>query len=435
MAASRKWLFKKNLRARAFGWRGSKLAISRFKEAASEIRSAAKSDPVAAGDGSVWLMERIWPAFQDIDTSSGALGTAVARTLSELIPILAGAPADHATRSKWLERLFEAVQNDGVEYLRPAEERWGEIAHYPDLINKYADRLIEMVRRAWSDHQSFQYVTGTSICLSCLLEAGRYDELQELLATRRTKFWSWHRFGAEALVRQGLWEGAIAFAEGVRDTSNSRFEDNSIDLFCEDLLIQHGHTDEAYRKYGLRATRGTTNLAIYRALVRRSLMVAWMGMGVLPMCSLERLSAARSEGTGAAIPGRERGPRGGSRRRPEGRLSGCYRTEYRHGERAGRGSLNASAMRRVCQTAFNIDPRSACKIGSVAVSMMSAVYGRQMPANGGQIDNLGAFQRQIFGCADLDVLRIRLVVLSEATIIEIESDPKFDPSGHEISMG
>ena len=269
MAASRKWLFKNKLRARAFGWRGSKLAISRLKEAASEIRSAVKSDPVAAGDGSVWLMERIWPAFQDIDTSSGALGTAVAQTLSELIPILAGAPADHATRSKWLERLFEAVQNDGVEYLGPAEERWGEIAHYPDLINKYADRLIEMVRRAWSDHQSFQYVTGTSICLSCLLEAGRYDELQELLATRRTKFWSWHRFGAEALVRQGLWEGAIAFAEGVRDTSNSRFEDNSIDLFCEDLLIQHGRTDEAYRKYGLRATRGTTNLAIYRALVRQ----------------------------------------------------------------------------------------------------------------------------------------------------------------------
>ena len=41
--------------------------------------------------------------------------------------------------------------------------------------------------------------------------------------------------------------------------------------------------------------------------------------------------------------------------------------------------------------------------------------------------NLGAFQRHIFGCADLDVLRICLVVLSEATIIEIESDPKFDP--------
>ena len=62
-------------------------------------------------------------------------------------------------------------------------------------------------------------------------------------------------------------------------------------------------------------------------------------------------------------------------------------------------------------------------MGSVAVSMMSAVHGRRMPANGGQIDNLGAFQCQFLGRADLDVLRIRLVVLSEATIIEIESDP------------
>ena len=124
------------------------------------------------------LMERIWPAFQGIDTSSGALGAAVFRTINELIPILAVAPADHTTRSKWLERLFEAAQNDGVEYLAPLEDRWGEIAQYPDLIDEYADRMIGMVRRAWADHQTFQHVIGTSICLSCLLEAGRYDELK-----------------------------------------------------------------------------------------------------------------------------------------------------------------------------------------------------------------------------------------------------------------
>jgi hypothetical protein len=121
------------------------LAINRLKEAASEINAAAKSDPVAAGGAAVSLIERILPAFQDIDTSSGALGTAVARTLAELIPIVIDAPADHATR-KWLQRLFEAVQNDGVEYLAPVEDRWGEIARYPDLINEYADRLIGMVR-------------------------------------------------------------------------------------------------------------------------------------------------------------------------------------------------------------------------------------------------------------------------------------------------
>ena len=119
MASVRKWQFKTKLRANAYGWRGSSLAIGRLKEAAVEIRSGAKSDPVAAGEGVVSLMERIWPAFQGIDTSSGALGAAVFRTLTELIPILTVAPADHATRKKWLERLFEAVQNDGVEYLAP----------------------------------------------------------------------------------------------------------------------------------------------------------------------------------------------------------------------------------------------------------------------------------------------------------------------------
>lgn len=131
--SERKWEFKTKFRARAYGWRGSRLAINRLKEATSEIKAAAKSDPVAAGGGAVSLMQRIWPAFQDIDTSSGALGTAVARTLAELIPIVIDAPADHATRSKWLERLFEAVQNDGVEYLAPVEDRWGEIGRYPDL--------------------------------------------------------------------------------------------------------------------------------------------------------------------------------------------------------------------------------------------------------------------------------------------------------------
>jgi len=268
MASVRVWQFKRKFRTNAYGWRASSLAIGRLKEAAAEIRSVAKSDPVAAGDGVVSLMERIWPAFQGIDTSSGALGAAVLRAVNELIPILTVASADHATRGKWLERLFEAVQSDGVEYLAPLEDRWGEIAQYPDLIDEYADRMIGMVRRAWADHQTFQHVIGTSICLSCLLEGGRYDELQELLATRRMKFWSSHRFGAEALVRQGFWEAAIAFAEAARSSTNPGFSEMSIDRFCEKLLIEHDRSDEAYRRYGLRAASGTTNLSVYRSLVR-----------------------------------------------------------------------------------------------------------------------------------------------------------------------
>jgi hypothetical protein len=77
MAAKYTWTFKARLRTRAFGWRGSHLACQRLKDAVTEIKKVARKEPVSASDGVVSLMERIWPAFQDIDTSSGALGGAV----------------------------------------------------------------------------------------------------------------------------------------------------------------------------------------------------------------------------------------------------------------------------------------------------------------------------------------------------------------------
>jgi hypothetical protein len=118
-----KWAFKARFRARAFGWRGSRLAIERLKQAVSEIRAVARRDPVVAADGAVSLMERLWPAFEHIDTSSGALGGAVNWALGELIPVIAAAPADAKTRDCWLDRLWRAIQDDGVSYLRLVEER------------------------------------------------------------------------------------------------------------------------------------------------------------------------------------------------------------------------------------------------------------------------------------------------------------------------
>ena len=102
MKGSHRWAFKSRFRSRAYGWRGSALASKRLKEAVSEITAVAKSDGVLAGEGIVAFSERLWPALEDIDTSSGALGSVVHRTLDDLIPILISAPADVATRSAWL---------------------------------------------------------------------------------------------------------------------------------------------------------------------------------------------------------------------------------------------------------------------------------------------------------------------------------------------
>src|ERR1019366_4750293 len=168
MPIKHKWIFKARFRTRAFGWRGSHLACRRLKEAVSEIRKVAKADPVTAGEGVVALMERIWPAFQDIDTSSGALGSAVYWTQEELLPIAISAPADRKTRDGWLARLWQAIEEDGVDYLAVVGDRWGELSGSREVASIWADRFLSLVRAAWSDPRPGGYVHGSSACLSSL---------------------------------------------------------------------------------------------------------------------------------------------------------------------------------------------------------------------------------------------------------------------------
>lgn len=131
-----KWTFKSRFRKNAYGWKGTALASKRLREAVSEIRKVAKSDPIAAADGTVSLMERIWPALQGIDGSSGALGSAVNRSLDAVIPVIVTAPADLKSRSKWLDRLYEAVCEDGVDYLSPVENEWANRMRRRDTISR-----------------------------------------------------------------------------------------------------------------------------------------------------------------------------------------------------------------------------------------------------------------------------------------------------------
>src|SRR5437867_6483639 len=104
-----KWEFKARFRRHAFGWK-SQPAIQRVKQAVSEIKKVARKDPALAADGAVAFIERISPALEHVDSSSGAIGSAVNNALAELVPIIANAPADVKTRDAWLERLFEAQQ-------------------------------------------------------------------------------------------------------------------------------------------------------------------------------------------------------------------------------------------------------------------------------------------------------------------------------------
>jgi hypothetical protein len=243
--------------AGAFGWRGSAKAIDRLNQAKSEIRAVNRADPVTAAEGVVVLTERIWPAFEHIDTSSGALGGAVRRTLENRVPVLIEAPADEPTRSHWLERLRLAILDDGVDYLASISDRFGEIAAFPTLMRLHADRDLDFIREAWADHARFSHIATATLTLSCLLEAGRHDELLALLEVRKTRLW-FEKFAAEALLRQGREDAALARAAALLDGDRQPWGRREIARFCEAILVRQGKADEAYRRFGLPTAAGNT---------------------------------------------------------------------------------------------------------------------------------------------------------------------------------
>ena len=159
-------------RTNAFGWKGSKLAIQRLKEAVKEIRKT--KDPILVAEGALLLLERMWPALQQIDSSSGALGNATNAAVHDLVRFLIDAPAEAKLRGKWLDRLWQAMEEDGVDFLYEAGERWGELCGDPATASRWVDQLRFPVELTWKEGG---YFLGTPAFLSCLLRAQRYDEV------------------------------------------------------------------------------------------------------------------------------------------------------------------------------------------------------------------------------------------------------------------
>lgn len=258
------WQFRTRFRRNAFGWK-SQPAIKRIKEAVSEIKKVARKDKVMAAEGAVLFLEKVSPALEHVDSSSGAIGTAVNNAIAALADIIAAASVDERTRDEWLERLFEAHSQDAIPYIEILADFWGELCASPGLASHWADRLIGTTRMALSPDETLRgHFHGTSACLSALYAAGRYDDLLDVLEHER--FWPYKRWAVTALAAQGKKAQAIRCAEDSRSPWASGIE---IDQLCEELLLSSGFVDEAYQRYGLRANRAGTYLAWFRAVAKK----------------------------------------------------------------------------------------------------------------------------------------------------------------------
>ncbi len=263
-AKAHRWEFKPRFRRHAFGWK-SQPPIARLRQAVSEINKIAKQNPLLAAEGAILLLERISPALERVDSSSGAIGIAVNNAIEALVPIIANAPADVKIRAAWLERLFAAHQDDQIPYIESLADHWGDLCATREVASAWADRMIDITRRAMDPAEvRGGYFHGSSACLSALYRAGRFEELYHLL--RPATIWPYKLWAVKALVAQGKLGEALRYAETCR---GPRAPHPAIDAVCEEILLSAGMVDEAYERYGVRANQGGTYLATFRAVARK----------------------------------------------------------------------------------------------------------------------------------------------------------------------
>lgn len=262
-----KWTFASRFRRQAFGWR-SQPAIERVKEAVAEIKAAAKQDPVLGAEGAVLLLEKLSPALERVDSSSGAIGTAVNNAIAALAPIIAEAPVSGQVRGKWLERLWTAIEEDDIPYIELLLEYWGELCRTPELASHWADELAIPLKLSWAEDRKrgFSLFKGTAACLSALCAAGRYHEVLALLDLAPYKYWYYRQWGVKALASMGKQAEALRYAEDSRGINEPV---GAIAAACEQILLNSGLTDEAYRRYAIEANQKTTYLATFRAIAKK----------------------------------------------------------------------------------------------------------------------------------------------------------------------
>jgi len=264
--SAHKWQFASRFRRHAFGWR-SNTPVQRIKEAITEIKQVARKEPVLAAEGAITLLEKLSPALEQVDSSSGALGSAVNKAIDTLVPIIVKADVEPKLRQRWLERLWQALQDDEMPYIELLGDYWGELCVTPELAAHWANEFLPVVESVWSPkasgHGSFK---GTSACLASMYAAGRYQELLALLDKARFKWWHDRRWGVKALAAMGRKAEAIRYAEESRGLNDPGWQ---IAQACEEILLSSGLLDEAYRRYAIEANQGTTNLATFRAIAKK----------------------------------------------------------------------------------------------------------------------------------------------------------------------
>ncbi|MBF0298647.1 MAG: hypothetical protein HQK51_08005 [Oligoflexia bacterium] len=202
------------------------------------------------------------------------MGTAVNNALDEMFNLIAATKIERLQREEWLEDIWEAYQEDGMGYLDSTGEKWGILCgnedYSRDLASKWAERMIDGLKLSWDKDKKEKYgggyFRGTTVCLSSMLKAEKYQALIDLVEEAPYKWWHYCQFAAQALRELKRYDDAIKYAEESKGLNDPKI---LIDIFCEETLLDKGDWKIAYEQYALSANQKNTKVATFRAIKKK----------------------------------------------------------------------------------------------------------------------------------------------------------------------
>lgn len=179
------------------------------------------------------------------------------------------------TRDAWLDRLYEAHQNDEIPYIESLADHWGDLCVTKELASRWADRLIGITSNALSlDPKMRGHYHGTTMCLTALYRAERFEELLTLLEPE--KFWRYKRWSVRALAALGKNSEAIKL-RGITRTVDERARRRA--ALRGDLAVVGARGRGVRTLFGRREPRRDVPCDIPRGGRSRSRGASWRSSG------------------------------------------------------------------------------------------------------------------------------------------------------------
>jgi hypothetical protein len=85
----------------------------------------------------------------------------VNRAIDTLVPIIAKAPVAPSIRQQWLQRLWQALQDDNVPYIEGLGDYWGKLCAGAECACQWADEFRPSVEQV-SQASGYAYFKGSS---------------------------------------------------------------------------------------------------------------------------------------------------------------------------------------------------------------------------------------------------------------------------------